>query len=728
MPANRQLSAVLFTDIEGYTALVQQDEQQGLSIRNRHREVIQKGHEEFNGRIIQYYGDGTLSIFQSAIDAVNCAIAMQKTFCLSPVVPVRMGLHIGDIIFEDGQVFGNGVNLASRIESLGVAGSVLISDKVNDELKNHPDFKTVSMGIYQLKNIQEEVEVFAIADEGLKVPVPRSLEGKTRKEKSTLIPVVKKLPFGSWMQRALNRLARVSIQLKTKIWLTVFIIVLMFSFFSLYYYPAQQEKELVAAYENEVQNMANTISQAVKNSLTDEAFQNVQTAMGLVKDDPRLQFVKLYGIDTVWDKDHTYRLKDSLYNTFPEESTDSTTGRREKAMIKKTSSFDSKIMSGIIEVALNTDIIERDKKKIRNTSLVASAVVLAIGILIGFWLSRSISVPVLALRNAANKVGEGDLTQRVINHSGDEIGELSRAFNKMVDDLYKAREGLNTANVDLTTTNETLHRTVEDLRATQDQLIQAEKMASLGQLTAGIAHEINNPINFVSANIQPLKEDLVDVLKMVQAYEKIVREKIPEKDSIEVRQLQQEMKMDVTLNEVNDLLKGMEEGAKRTAEIVKGLRNFSRLDQNVFLSANLNESLDSCLVLLNNSYKNRIQIVRQFGEIPDVDCLPGQINQVFMNVLSNAIQAIPEEGTITIKTWQVKDNVKISIRDTGLGMTEEVQKKIFDPFFTTKGIGKGTGLGMSISFGIIQKHNGKIELISKPGEGSEFIITVPINQ
>jgi two-component system NtrC family sensor kinase len=728
MPANRQLSAVLFTDIEGYTALVQQDEQQGLSIRNRHREVVQKGHEEFNGRIIQYYGDGTLSIFQSVIDAVNCAIAMQKTFRLSPVVPVRMGLHIGDIIFEDGQVFGNGVNLASRIESLGVAGSVLISDKVNDELKNHPNFQTVSMGIYELKNVQQKVEVFAIADEGLKVPVPKTLEGKTRKRKSTRLPKVKKLPLGGWVQKTLNRLTNISIQLKTKIWLTVLIIVLMFSFFSLYYYPSQQEKELVANYENEVQNLANTISMAVKSALTDETFQNVQTAMGLVKDDPRLQFVKLHVIDTVWNEDHTYRLRDSVYYTFPEESTGTRPGHSDNSVIIKTSPFDSKIMSGFVEVALNRDIIERDKKKIRNTSLVASAAVLAIGILIGFWLSRSISVPVLALRDAANKVGQGDLTQRVVNYSGDEIGELARAFNKMVDDLYKAREGLNTANLDLTTTNETLHKTVEDLKATQDQLIQAEKMASLGQLTAGIAHEINNPINFVSANIQPLKEDLNDVLKMVQAYEKIVREKIPERDSLEVRKLEQEMKMDVTLKEVNDLLKGMEEGAKRTAEIVKGLRNFSRLDQNVFLSANLNESLDSCLVLLNNSYKNRIQIVRQFGEIPEVDCLPGQINQVFMNVLSNAIQAIPAEGTITIKTWQVSDHVKISIRDTGLGMTEEVQKKIFDPFFTTKGIGKGTGLGMSISFGIIQKHNGEIELISKPGEGSEFIITVPINQ
>ena len=225
----------------------------------------------------------------------------------------------------------------------------------------------------------------------------------------------------------------------------------MFSFFSLYYYPAQQEKELAASYNNEVQNLANTISMAVEMALTEETFQSVKSAMGLVKDDPRLEFVKLHVMDTVWNKDHTQSsLKDSVFKTFPEKSTGSPTDRRDNSVIRKTSPFDSKIMSGVIEVGLNTDIIERDKKKIRNTSLVVSAAVLAIGILIGFWLSRSISVPVLALRDAANKVGEGDLTQRVINNSGDEIGELARAFNKMVEDLYKAREGLNTANLDLT--------------------------------------------------------------------------------------------------------------------------------------------------------------------------------------------------------------------------------------------------------------------------------------
>ena len=519
------------------------------------------------------------------------------------------------------------------------------------------------------------------------------------------------------------------IKLKTKIWLTVLAIVSMFSFFSLYYFPAQQEKNLLENYNNEVQNLANTISLGVEIALTEENFEGVQTAMSFVKDDPRLQFVKLRMTDTMWNKDRTqFVLKDSVLKTFPETSAAFTDSSADNSVIKKRSPFSTAMMSGAIELGLNTTIIQQDKKKIRNASLLVSGVVFVIGILLGFGLSRNISVPVLALRDAADKVGKGDLTQRVVNKSGDEIGELATAFNKMVTDLEKAREERNKANADLAKANEALNQTVSDLKATQDQLIQAEKMASLGQLTAGIAHEINNPINFVSANIQPLKDDLRDILELVGVYEKAIKEHLPKKEAGELQQLRENIKMDTTLQEVNDLLKGMEEGAKRTSEIVKGLRNFSRLDQNVFLSADINESLDSCLVLLNNSYKNRIKIVRQFGQIPEVDCLPGQINQVFMNILSNAIQAIPAEGTIFVKTWPVDATVKISIRDTGTGMPEDVQKKIFDPFFTTKGVGKGTGLGMSISFGIIQKHNGKIELFSKPGEGTEFVITIPVNQ
>lgn len=185
MPLIRQLSAIMFTDIEGYTAIMQQDEAKAILIRNRYREILEKEHKQFNGRIIQYYGDGALSVFQSAVEAVQCALAMQQTFCKSPRGPVRMGLHIGDIIYQDDQVLGDGVNIASRIESLGVPGSVLISDKVNDEIRNHPEFKTYSAGTYQFKNIERKVEVFALDHEGLAKPIPYSLIGKTENNKNS---------------------------------------------------------------------------------------------------------------------------------------------------------------------------------------------------------------------------------------------------------------------------------------------------------------------------------------------------------------------------------------------------------------------------------------------------------------------------------------------------------------------------------------------------------------
>lgn len=185
MPQSRQLAAILFTDIEGYTATMQQDEQKAILLKDRHRLVLEEEHKKYNGNIIQYYGDGTLSIFTSAVNAVQCALSMQQNFRRDPKVPVRMGLHIGDIIINDGHVFGDGVNLASRVESLGVTGSVLISDKVNDELRNHPQIKTLSMGVYQFKNIEREVEVFALDDEELIKPAANSLKGKTTDKKNS---------------------------------------------------------------------------------------------------------------------------------------------------------------------------------------------------------------------------------------------------------------------------------------------------------------------------------------------------------------------------------------------------------------------------------------------------------------------------------------------------------------------------------------------------------------
>jgi TolB-like protein/Tfp pilus assembly protein PilF len=178
MPSHRQLAAIMFTDIEGYTATMQRNEEQALFLRDRHRDVLQEKHAEYNGRIIQYYGDGTLSIFHSAVEAVTCALEMQQQFCQLPKVPVRIGLHIGDIILNDNHVVGDGVNLASRIESMSVAGAVLLSDKVKDEIRNHPEFNVASMGVYKLKNVERQVEVFALANDGIIIPDVNALAGK----------------------------------------------------------------------------------------------------------------------------------------------------------------------------------------------------------------------------------------------------------------------------------------------------------------------------------------------------------------------------------------------------------------------------------------------------------------------------------------------------------------------------------------------------------------------
>lgn len=309
----------------------------------------------------------------------------------------------------------------------------------------------------------------------------------------------------------------------------------------------------------------------------------------------------------------------------------------------------------------------------------------------------------------------------VLNASIEEIEHqkkiIENAKNEM-DQQKKMIEEKNTA----------LNTLLSDLREAQQQLVMSEKMASLGQLTAGVAHEINNPINFVSANIKPLREDLTDILECINQYDKIIEENKLETVFIPVQQYKEKTDIKFSMQEIQELLRGIEEGAKRTSEIVKGLRNFSRMDQNVLKKADINEGIESTLTLLHSVYKDNVEIVKDFGVIPEIDCFPGQINQVFMNILSNAMQAISSTGQIFIKTLEENTTVKISIRDTGSGMSDETKKKIFDPFFTTKDVGKGTGLGLSISYGIIEKHKGKIEVNSVVGKGTEFLISLPIHQ
>ncbi|MCY7410562.1 MAG: GHKL domain-containing protein, partial [Chitinophagales bacterium] len=286
------------------------------------------------------------------------------------------------------------------------------------------------------------------------------------------------------------------------------------------------------------------------------------------------------------------------------------------------------------------------------------------------------------------------------------------------------------ANKDLEEKNNELDNSFTELKDTQAMLVQAEKMASLGQLTAGLAHEINNPINFVSGNISPLKKNIDEIMRLLEIYISLNHNNYSAKLE-EVLKYRNKIDLTLTIEEIKSLINGIEEGSRRTAEIVKGLRNFSRLDEEEMKKANINEGITSTLILLQNKLKHQnIEVVKSFGELPFIECYPGQLNQVFMNLFTNAIDAIGNNGKIFITTLINKsgDSVNISIRDTGSGITDEVKKKLFDPFFTTKEIGKGTGLGLSISYGIINKHNGKIDVISEVGKGTEFIITIPYNK
>ena len=288
-----------------------------------------------------------------------------------------------------------------------------------------------------------------------------------------------------------------------------------------------------------------------------------------------------------------------------------------------------------------------------------------------------------------------------------------------------------------------LEQTLTDLKGTQTQLIQAEKMSSLGQLMAGVAHEINNPVNFIYANLEYVHQYAKDLLRFMQLYQdhypNPVREIQTEAEKIDLGFIQ---------TDFPKILDSMQMGTDRILQIVLSLRNFSRTDEAEFKAVDLHEGIDSTLLILQHRWKDgpdrpAIEVTRNYGNLPLVECYPSQLNQAFMNILANAIDTLEEASAnqtyqetkanpnrITIQTSIIGSKwVKIAISDNGTGMPESVRKRIFDPFFTTKAIGKGTGMGMPITYQIvIEKHGGKLDCFSIPGEGTEFIIQIPVQQ
>lgn len=285
---------------------------------------------------------------------------------------------------------------------------------------------------------------------------------------------------------------------------------------------------------------------------------------------------------------------------------------------------------------------------------------------------------------------------------------------------------------ELINTNKNLSISIDHLKATQNQLIDNEKMASLGQLTAGVAHEINNPINFVSSNIAPLRLDFNELLILLNKYEEALKN--PDQPAVlkAIDNYKQQIDLDFVKDEINMLLNGIEDGANRTAEIVSSLRTFSSTDELILKTEDINKSILSNLLILRSTIPTYIEIKPFFGKLEPLNCYPGKINQLIINLVNNSIYAIKakeqfNDESIMITTKNHPEHISIQITDTGIGMSDETRQKIFEPFFTTKGIGEGTGLGLSIVFGIVEKHHGTIEVISSPGNGATFSISIPKN-
>ncbi len=283
---------------------------------------------------------------------------------------------------------------------------------------------------------------------------------------------------------------------------------------------------------------------------------------------------------------------------------------------------------------------------------------------------------------------------------------------------------------ELLSANRDLKELNAKLSDARTKLVQSEKLASIGQLAAGVAHEINNPIGFIFSNFGTLEKYIADLFEMLAAYEEAEPALGDSPAAARIRALKQELDVEYLKEDIPSLMSESRDGIQRVRKIVQNLKDFSRVDASQEWEwVNLHNGIDSTLNIVHNEIKYKADVVKQYGNLPDVECLPSELNQVFMNLLVNAAHAIAaERGVITIRTGVEGESVWVEVSDTGMGIAPENLTRIFDPFFTTKPVGKGTGLGLSLSYGIVQKHHGRMDVSSELGKGTTFRLTIPVRQ
>ncbi|MBQ4831226.1 HAMP domain-containing protein [Alteromonas sp. MMG017] len=410
---------------------------------------------------------------------------------------------------------------------------------------------------------------------------------------------------------------------------------------------------------------------------------------------------------------------------------------------------------GRVEIGLDVDSINRSVKRVRTWTLTLAAIELALIALCSFLLGSYLMSQLKQLRAGARHLGAAVKDKNYQNISvkvrgKDELSELAEAFNQLVEllkdenihrerveDELKELNSLLEVKVKQRTSllnqkNFQLEEANKDLKEAQVQLLQAEKMASVGQLAAGVAHEINNPIGFVNSNMHTLSEYVSTYQMIFQQLNDVLSKDTATQQDEAIKQLRniiQQQDMEFINSDISELITDSKDGLVRVAEIVKGLKLFSRVDSDEMQSYNLNDCVRTTLAMVNNQLKYICSVETHLGSIPHIMMNMGKISQVVTNLLINAGQAIEStgiQGAITITTREVDGNVELSVQDTGCGIESSHLDKLFNPFFTTKPEGQGTGLGLSISFGIAQEHGGTLHASSKDGEGSCFTLSLPI--
>ncbi|MDB5814071.1 MAG: domain S-box [Rhodocyclales bacterium] len=313
-----------------------------------------------------------------------------------------------------------------------------------------------------------------------------------------------------------------------------------------------------------------------------------------------------------------------------------------------------------------------------------------------------------------------------------ELESAKGALERDIEKREQAERALLDRYVEMTNLNIKLSEANQQIQAAQNQLLQNEKLASIGQLAAGVAHEINNPIGYVFSNFSTLEHYVADLLSLIEAYHAAEPHIADEAQQHAVQALRERLDLEFLKEDTRSLMSESREGIERVRKIVQDLKDFSHVDSDASWQwADLHKGIDSTLNIVSNEIKYHADVIKEYGQIPKIQCLPSQLNQVFMNLLVNAAHAMegrPTRGAITVSSGVDENDIWVAVSDTGCGMSEETCSKIFDPFYTTKPIGKGTGLGLSLSYGIVQKHHGSIDVTSVPGEGTRFCVKLPIRQ